>query len=62
MTPELLTIEDVAARLRVGASTVQRLIATNQIVSIKLGGRRRIHVASVDDFLSRSMARQGDPS
>jgi excisionase family DNA binding protein len=37
----LLTIREVAARLRVSESTVHRLIARDEIPSLQLGGRRK---------------------
>lgn len=37
--PDLLTLEDVAARLQVGVTTIRRMIAAGTIPAFKLGAR-----------------------
>lgn len=37
--PDLLTLEDLAARLQVSITTVRRMVAAGQIRAFKLGAR-----------------------
>jgi excisionase family DNA binding protein len=53
---QALTFEETRARLRVGRSTLFRLIADDRIPSFKLGRSRRFLAADVDQFL-HSIAR-----
>ncbi|MGW3135693.1 helix-turn-helix domain-containing protein [Streptomyces sp. NPDC001139] len=50
--PELLTVPDVMARLKVGRTKVYDLIRTHRLVSIKVDGCRRIPDAAVRDFIA----------
>lgn len=50
-TPELLTVPDVMARLKVGRSKVYDLIRTRRLISIKIDGARRIPADAVRDFV-----------
>ncbi|CCK26046.1 hypothetical protein BN159_1667 [Streptomyces davaonensis JCM 4913] len=54
---ELLTVQEVMARLRLGRSTVYELIRSKALVSGKIGGRRRVSAASVERYIQ---ARLGD--
>ena len=47
----LLTPSEVAARLRIGLSTVYRLAAEREIPSYKIGGARRFDEADLDRYL-----------
>ncbi|MFD3572513.1 helix-turn-helix domain-containing protein [Streptomyces sp. NPDC058644] len=49
--PELLTVPDVMARLKVGRTKVYDLIRTHRLVSIKVDGCRRIPDQAVRDFI-----------
>lgn len=50
--PELLTVPDVMARLKVGRTKVYDLIRTHRLVSIKVDGCRRIPDQAVRDFIT----------
>ncbi|MFE0784964.1 excisionase [Streptomyces sp. alain-838] len=50
--PELLTVPEVMARLKVGRTKVYDLIRTHRLVSIKVDGCRRIPVHAVRDFIA----------
>lgn len=49
---ELLTVDEVAARLRVSRWMVYRLIKERQLVSVKLGSCRRIAPESVAAYIA----------
>lgn len=51
LTPLLLTPEEVADVLRVGRSRVYDLMRSHQLVSIKIGGSRRVPVAAVQRLI-----------
>jgi excisionase family DNA binding protein len=48
-----VTLMEAAARLRVGRSTMQRLVREKKVRSIKVGRALRISVASIEDFVER---------
>jgi excisionase family DNA binding protein len=54
--PELLTVSDVMARLKVGRSKVYDLIRTRRLASIKIDGARRIPADALRDFVQAQMA------
>ncbi|MEU9439323.1 helix-turn-helix domain-containing protein [Streptomyces sp. NPDC048304] len=54
-TPELLTVPEVMARLRLGRSTVYDLIRTRRLVSITVGRSRRIPADALRDFITREI-------
>lgn len=49
-------VEEVARALRVGRTKVFDLIRAGELVSIKIGGSRRVPVSSVQAYLSRLIA------
>ncbi|MET7935395.1 helix-turn-helix domain-containing protein [Streptomyces sp. NPDC005322] len=53
--PELLTVSEVMARLKVGRSKVYDLIRTHRLASIKIDGARRIPVGAVRDFIQNQL-------
>jgi excisionase family DNA binding protein len=53
ITPDLLTVPDVMARLRVGRHKVYDLIRSRQLRSVKLGGSRRIPVTALAAYLAQ---------
>lgn len=55
---ELLTVAEVAERLRLGKRTVERFVATGEIPSVKVGRRRLVYLESVERFL-RDAERRG---
>jgi excisionase family DNA binding protein len=54
-TPQLLTVPEVMARLKVGRSKVYDLIRSHRLVSIKIDGCRRIPAGAVQDFIRDRM-------
>lgn len=53
--PELLTVPEVMARLRLGRSTVYDLIRSRRLVSITVGRARRIPADALRDFITREI-------
>ncbi|MER5292585.1 helix-turn-helix domain-containing protein [Streptomyces pharetrae] len=53
VTPELLTVPEVMARLRLGRSTVYDLIRSRRLISITVGRSRRIPADALRDFINR---------
>jgi excisionase family DNA binding protein len=49
--PELLTVPEVMARLKVGRSKVYDLIRSRRLISIKIDGARRIPANAVQEFV-----------
>jgi CTP synthase len=60
----LLTLEDVAERLKISVSTVRRWVKSNELRSIKIGnrGQYRVSLADLDEFLAEQEAHQADTS
>jgi CTP synthase len=60
----LLTLEDVAERLKISVSTVRRWVKSNELRSIKVGnrGQYRISLADLEEFLAEQEAQQPDTS
>ncbi|MEU0244609.1 helix-turn-helix domain-containing protein [Streptomyces sp. NPDC006235] len=54
-TPELLTVPEVMARLRLGRSTVYDLIRSRRLLSITVGRSRRIPADALRDFITREI-------
>jgi excisionase family DNA binding protein len=50
---KLLTVNEAAARLRVGRARIYDLIAQGAITSVKIGGSRRISDREVDEYIAR---------
>ena len=55
LTPLLLTPEEVAEVLRVGRSRVYDLMRSHRLVSVKIGGSRRVPIAAVEKFIAELM-------
>ena len=53
-TPQLMTVEEAAALLRVDPKTVYRLINSNELKAVLIGRVYRIDSADLDDFLRRA--------
>jgi excisionase family DNA binding protein len=49
--PKLITLQEAAARLRIGRAKMQKLIRTKQVRSVLVGNTRRVVVASLDDYV-----------
>jgi excisionase family DNA binding protein len=48
-----VSLMEAAARLRVGRSTMQRLVREHKVKSIKIGRVLRIPVASIEAFIEK---------
>jgi CTP synthase len=61
---QLLTLEDVADRIKVSVSTVRRWVKSNELRSIKVGnrGQYRISMEDLEEFLAEQEATQPDAS
>ena len=61
---QLLTLEDVADRLKISVSTVRRWVKSNELRSIKVGnrGQYRISLRDLEEFLAEQEAQQPDMS
>ncbi|MEU5690933.1 helix-turn-helix domain-containing protein [Actinosynnema sp. NPDC020468] len=53
MNDMVYRVEEVARALRIGRTKVFDLIRSGELVSVKIGGSRRVPVSSVRDYLSR---------
>jgi excisionase family DNA binding protein len=49
--PELVSMLEAAARLRVGRTTMKRLIREKRIESVRIGRMRRVVVASIRKYI-----------
>lgn len=52
----LLTVEEAAARLRIGRTSMYRLIKTGEIESVPVGRLRRIAPEALVDYVNRLRA------
>ena len=58
---EILTLDEVAAYLKVGKRTVYRLAAAKKIPAFKVGGTWRFRRQEIDQWIKRQTAEaQGD--
>jgi excisionase family DNA binding protein len=55
MSPDLLTVADVMARLQVGRHTVYDLIRSRRLASVRIGRCRRIPAAALQSYLDSLM-------
>ncbi|MEO6627404.1 MAG: helix-turn-helix domain-containing protein [Aquihabitans sp.] len=53
----LLTIEEAAEQLQVGRCTMQALLLSGEVQSLKIGRLRRVPPAALEDYITRQMAR-----
>ena len=51
-TPTLLTVAEVAERLRVSTMTVYRLIQRGELAALRIGRSYRIEPSALDAYLS----------
>ncbi|MGW2301703.1 helix-turn-helix transcriptional regulator [Streptomyces sp. NPDC001809] len=54
-TPELLTVPEVMAHLKLGRSTVYDLIRSRRLVSLTIGRSRRVPADAVRDFIDNQI-------
>ena len=52
-TPELLTVAEVAERLRLGRATVYRLVSSGALKTVRIGRARRVAVHDLREFVER---------
>ena len=50
--PDVMTVTELAKRLRIGRSSAYGLVSSGEVRSIRVGRVIRIPAAAVDDFLS----------
>lgn len=50
--PALLTIEETGRRMSLSRGTVQQLVASGQLASLKIGRARRVLASSLEDFIA----------
>ncbi|HZM77684.1 MAG TPA: helix-turn-helix domain-containing protein [Candidatus Limnocylindrales bacterium] len=60
MNPDLLTVEDVMARLQLGKHLVYDLIRTHKLGSVQIGRCRRIPAQSLKHYLD-SLLKEAAP-
>jgi excisionase family DNA binding protein len=51
--PELMTVTEVAAALRVSRATIYRLVHSGDLAGVRVGKAVRITRRAVQDFMSR---------
>jgi excisionase family DNA binding protein len=54
--PKAVSVMEAAAMLRVGRSTMQKLVRERKVQSLRIGRVLRITVASIDELIRRSEA------
>jgi excisionase family DNA binding protein len=60
MSPDLLTVEDVMARLKVGRHMVYDLIRSRRLASVQIGRCRRIPDQSLKQYID-SLVKEAAP-
>ena len=58
MSSLLLTPEEAASELRIGRSRMYELIKRGDVVSVRVGGSRRVVRASLNAYVRRLLAEQ----
>jgi excisionase family DNA binding protein len=56
---QLLTLEEVQDALHMGQTSVKRMIATGQLVSLKIGKSRRVPAEAVRKYVRDLLKSQG---
>lgn len=52
----LLTVEEAAKRLRIGRTSMYRLVSTGDVETVTVGRLRRVPVACLDEYIARLRA------
>jgi excisionase family DNA binding protein len=60
--PLLLSVEEAAAQLRIGRSRMFELIRCGDVLSVKVGGSRRVPYDSVKAYVDRLVSEQASGS
>lgn len=58
MGETLLTVNEAAARLAIGRTTLYELIANHELHTVKIGRARRIPESAVDEWIARHIRDQ----
>ncbi|MGH3257791.1 MAG: helix-turn-helix domain-containing protein [Streptosporangiaceae bacterium] len=58
----LLTPEESAAELRIGRTRMYALIASGEVVSVKVGGSRRVPYDALQAYIRQLVDEQGSDS
>lgn len=54
----LLTVNEAAARLAIGRTSLYELISRRELRTVKIGRARRVPVSAVDELISRQLRAQ----
>lgn len=60
MADTLLTLEEVAEKLRVARSTVLRYINLRQLEAVRVGGRYRVRQEALDRYIEKNTTPEED--
>ena len=60
MADTLLTLEEVAEKLRVARSTVLRYINLRQLEAVRVGGRYRVRQEALDRYIKKNTTPEED--
>ncbi len=60
--PLLLSVEEAAAELRIGRSRMFDLLRRGYVLSVKVGGSRRVPYDSLRAYVDRLVTEQTSPS
>ena len=58
--PLLLSVEEAAVELRIGRSRMYELVRRGEVLSVKVGGSRRVIRDSLSTYINKLVAEQGD--
>lgn len=58
--PDILTIDDLQAALRVGRSTAYKLIQDNQIPSFRIGKSIKVYKRSLVEYIEKALYNEGE--
>lgn len=58
MTESLLTVNEAAARLAVGRTTLYELISNHELRTVKIGRSRRVPESAVEEWIVRRLRDQ----
>ena len=59
--PQFMTVDEIAAALRVSRATVYRLVRSGALAATDVGRSVRVTRQAVDEFLHRQARRPADP-
>ena len=59
MSDNLLTVNEAAARLALGRTTVYELIARRELKTIKIGRARRVPESALEQWITQQVLEQG---